>query len=153
MEKYYVSKERLAELQQELEHLRTHRRMEVADSLRRAKEYGDLSENSEYAEAKEEQSRVEARIFELENLLKRAVIIEKGDNYDEVEVGCKVTVSKGDDDTKEYTIVGSNEAKPEEGLISNESPLGRAFLGRKVGDSVEVMTPIGKVTYQINKIE
>src|SRR3989338_4624354 len=153
MDKYYVSPERLEALRTELENLKTKARLEVAEQLKRAKEYGDLSENSEYAEAKEEQSRVEARIFELQNLLKRAVIIEKGDNYDEVEAGCKVTVSKGDDDTKEYTIVGSNEAKPEEGLISNESPLGRAFLGRKVGDSVEVMTPIGKVTYQINKIE
>src|SRR3989344_3598041 len=144
MEKYYVSKERLAELQQELEHLRTHRRMEVADSLRRAKEYGDLSENSEYAEAKEEQSRVEARIFELEDLLKRAEIIEEGAPAgDAVEVGSTVAVEK-DGKKAEYRIVGSSEAKTEIGLISNESPLEKAFIGRKRGETVEVITPGGK---------
>ncbi|MEK7212579.1 MAG: transcription elongation factor GreA [Patescibacteria group bacterium] len=152
MNKYYLTKERLEELKQELDFLRTQKRMEVAEQLKRAKEYGDLSENSEYAEAKEEQTRVESRIFELESLLKLAVIIKKSECGEEVEVGCKVTVTK-DDRMSTYLIVGSNESKPEEGKISNESPLGRTLLGRKVGDSVVVTTPTGQVTYQITKIE
>jgi transcription elongation factor GreA len=152
MDKYYVSAERLEELKQELQNLKTHARVEVAEQLKRAKEYGDLSENAEYAEAKEEQSRVETRIFELEDLLKRAVIIQKSDVADSVQIGSKVTVKK-DGKVMSYTIVGSGESRPEEGKISNESPLGRAFLDRKVGEHVEVATPAGKTTYTISKIE
>lgn len=152
MDKYYLSEERLIELQQELQTLKTTARQEVAEHLKRAKEYGDLSENSEYVEAKEEQSRVETRIFELEEMLKRAVIIPKdAPRGDVVQVGCKVTVRK-DGKASEYVIVGSNESKPEEGKISNESPLGRAFLGKSVGDTVEVATPAGKMVYEITKI-
>ena len=152
MERYYLTKERLEELKKELEVLKTQKRLEVAEHLKRAKEYGDLSENSEYASAREEQSRVESRIFELEELLKKAVIIRKSGGSDRAEGGSKVTVKK-DEQLFEYLIVGSAEAKPEEGRISNESPLGRAFLGRKVGDSVVVTAPAGPVTYQITKIE
>ncbi len=152
MDKYYLSQERLEELKDELENLRTVKRMEVAEHLKRAKEYGDLSENSEYSEAKEEQARVETRIFELEELLKKAVIITKGAGTSRVEVGSKVTLKK-DASTFEYVIVGSNESRPEEGKISNESPIGRALLGRNVGDRVEVATPSGKSAYQIMKIE
>lgn len=152
MDKYYVSPERLEALRTELENLKTKARLEVAEQLKRAKEYGDLSENSEYAEAKEEQSRVEARIFELEDLLKRAEIIEEGAPAgDAVEVGSTVAVEK-DGKKAEYRIVGSSEAKPEIGLISNESPLGKAFIGRKRGETVEVITPGGKVAYRILKI-
>lgn len=152
MDKYYLSEERLAELQKELQTLKTTARQEVAEHLKRAKEYGDLSENSEYVEAKEEQSRVETRIFELEEMLKRAVIIPKdAPKGDTVQVGCRVTVKK-DGKAAEYVIVGSSESKPEEGKISNESPLGRAFLGKSVGDKVEVSTPAGKMIYEITKI-
>jgi len=152
VEKYYLTKGRLEELKEELNTLKTKTRMDVAEQLKRAKEYGDLSENSEYAEAKEEQGRVEQRIFELEDLLKKAVIIKKADVADIVEVGSKVTVKKGES-LFDYLIVGSNESDPGEGKISNESPLGRAFLGKKVGDSVEVTVPSGKNIYQITKIE
>lgn len=152
MNEYYLSKERFEELKKELQELRSKKRLEVAERLKQAKEYGDLSENSEYIEAREEQSWLENRIFELEDILKKAVIIKKPFGLSEVEVGCTVTVKKGDQVFK-YTIVGSDEASPREGKISNESPLGRAFLNHKVGESVVVSAPAGKVTYQITNIE
>src|SRR5580698_4331953 len=124
MAKQYLSKERLEEFKAELEELKNNRRNEVAQRLKQAKEYGDLSENSEYAEARDEQANVETRIFELEDLLKEAVIIEKnGTHNGTVEVGSVITIKKGDK-TSVYTIVGKYEAKPEEGRISDESPLG-----------------------------
>jgi transcription elongation factor GreA len=119
--------------------------------LKQAKEYGDLSENSEYAEAREEQANVETRIFELEDLLKEAVLIEKGGHNGTVEVGSVITIKKGDK-TSVYTIVGKYEAKPEEGRISDESPLGKAFMGHKAGDKIPVTTPAGQMTYEIVKI-
>ena len=152
MDKYYLTKERTEELKKELEELKSKKRMEVAERLKQAKEYGDLSENSEYIEAREEQSWIETRIFELEDLLKKAVIIKKKEGSTDVQVGSTVTVKKGEQIFK-YMIVGSNEASPKEGKISNESPLGRSFLSHKVGDSIVVTTPGGKVTYQITKIE
>jgi transcription elongation factor GreA len=151
MNKYYLTKERLGELKQELDNLKNKARAEVAERLKHAKEYGDLSENSEYAEAKEEQATVETRIFELEALLKKAVIIKKSEGSDKIEVGSMVTVKKGEQ-ILQYSIVGSYEAKPEEGKISDQSPLGHAFLGHKVGDDVMVETPAGRVMYQITKI-
>jgi transcription elongation factor GreA len=151
MDTPYLSQERYDELSRELEELRTAKRAEVAEQLKRAKEYGDLSENAEYAEAREEQARIEARIAELDEILKSAVIIHKGVGGSIVEIGCTVTVKKGDQ-TIQYTIVGSNESNPGERKISNESPLGRAFLGKKVGDKVSVETPGGKVEYTINSI-
>lgn len=154
MDKYYLTKERCEELKKELENLKGQRRLEIADRLKQAKEFGDLSENSEYSEAREEQSRVETRISELEDILKKAVIIknEKAAGTDSVFIGSTVTVKKNGQ-AYTYRIVGSNEAKPEEGKISNESPLGRAFLDKKVGESVAVVTPKGKADYQIMKIE
>ena len=152
MDKYYLTKERQDELEKELETLKHQSRLEVAEHLKRAKEYGDLSENAEYAEAREEQNAVETRIFELEELLKKAVIIKKSGCADQVQVGCRVTVHKNGQ-IFQYMIVGSNESKPEEGKISNESPIGQALLGKRVGDSVLVTTPAGQVTYQITKIE
>lgn len=151
-EKYYVTKERLEELKEELQDLKIAKRQEVAERLKRAKEFGDLSENSEYSEAREEQSRVETRIFELDELLKRAEIIKKSGASDRVEVGSTVT-AKTNGKAVTYTIVGSNEAKPEEGKISNESPIGKAFLGARVGDKVDIRTPRGITSYQITKIE
>jgi transcription elongation factor GreA len=151
MSKQYLTKERLEEFKAELEELKNIKRNEVAQRLKQAKEYGDLSENSEYAEAREEQANVETRIFELEDLLKEAVLIEKGGHNGTVEVGSVITIKKGDK-TSVYTIVGKYEAKPEEGRISDESPLGKAFMGHKAGDKIPVTTPAGQMTYEIVKI-
>ena len=152
MDKYYLTKTRLEELKEELETLKTKKRGEIAERLKAAKDFGDLSENSEYTEAREEQARVEGRIFELEEMLKKVVIIEKRDATDEIHVGSVVTVQRGDSITT-YSIVGSNETEPEKGKISNESPLGQALMGRKVGDKVNFKTPAGEATYEIKKIE
>lgn len=153
MKQYYLSPERHEELKAELDTLKNEKRLEVAEHLKRAKEYGDLSENSEYAEAREEQSRIEGRIFELEDLMKHVVIIKKAaGSSDIVQVGATVTVKKNGDVMK-YMLVGSSESNPQEKKISNESPLGRAFLGRKVGEKVQVQAPSGTVEYTITKIE
>lgn len=152
MDKFYLSKERLEELKAELEQLSHEGRRAVADRLKRAKEYGDLSENSEYSEAKDEQAAVERRILELEDTIKNAAIIKKTTGSDTVVVGSTVTV-KDKSKISVYQIVGSNEAMPEEGKISNESPLGKAFLGRRVGEEVKVGTPKGDTFYTISKIE
>lgn len=152
MPKQYLTQERLDEFKVELDELKNKKRNEVAQRLKTAKEYGDLSENSEYAEAREEQASVESRIFELEELIKEAVMLKTGEGGDVVRVGSAVTVKKGEK-ILTYTIVGSYEAKPEEGRISDESPLGKTFLGRKVGDIVHVATPGGSVAYEVMKIE
>jgi transcription elongation factor GreA len=149
---FYVTKERLEELRQELEALKTKKRIEIAERLKRAKEFGDLSENSEYSEAKDEQAQVASRIFELENIIKNAVIIKKSSGKERVEIG-STFVAKKEDKEFRYTLVGSEEANPAEGKISNESPLGRAFLGKKTGDKVIVDTPGGKVEYLLVAIE
>jgi transcription elongation factor GreA len=152
MDQSYLTEERRAELVKELEQLRNVARLEVAEHLKRAKEYGDLSENSEYVEAREEQARIETRISEVDDMLKSAVIIKKnagGGNL--VQVGSTVTVKKGDKNVS-YVIVGSNESDPVNKKISNESPLGRAFLGHGAGDAVEVNTPAGKIKYTIVSI-
>ena len=151
MHKQYLSKESFDELRKELEELKTAKRIEIAARLKQAKEYGDLSENSEYAEAREEQSAVETRIFDLEEILKNAVMLTKPEG-DLVQVGSTVTAKKGDKTIK-YTIVGSYEAKPEEGKISDESPLGKAFLKHKTGDKVKLTTKTGSAEYEILKIE
>lgn len=152
MDKYYLSPERLEELKKELEDLKKNKRVDVAERLKSAKEYGDLSENSEYVEAREEQTRVESRIFDLEELLKKAVIIKKSNGADKVEVGSTVTVKKGNQ-VMTFNIVGSYEAQPESGKISDRSPLGSVLLGHKVGETVTAHAPSGQVIYQITKIE
>lgn len=149
---HYLSKESLEELKKELESLKKDGRMEIAERLKRAKEYGDLSENSEYTDAKDAQSKLESRIFELEEIIRSAVLIKKNSRKDMVGIGSTVEAQKGIK-TFKYTIVGSREARPEANLISNESPLGQAFLGRKAGDVVEIETPNGKTKYKITKIE
>lgn len=148
----YFSKESLEELKKELESLKKDGRMEIAERLKRAKEYGDLSENSEYTDAKDAQSKLESRIFELEEIIRSAVLIKKNFRKDTVNIGSTVEAQKGIK-TFRYTIVGSREARPEANLISNESPLGEAFLDKKVGDTVEIETPSGKAKYKITKIE
>ena len=150
--KQYLSKERFDELTAELAELKTVKRIGIAERLKTAKEYGDLSENSEYAEAREEQATVETHIAELEDLLKSAEIVTKAKGGDTVRVASTIVVKKGDREMK-YTIVGSYEADPLAGKISDESPLGNAFMGKKVGDKVNVSTPGGAVTYEITKIE
>ncbi len=149
---YFLTKQRLEELRRELEELKTKKRLEIAEKLRSAKDLGDLSENSEYLEARDEQARVERRIAELEETTKNAVVIKEGVSKNEVDLGSTVEVARDRKQLK-FVIVGSEESKPEKGFISNESPLGRALMGCKVGDSVEVNTPAGeKVQYKIQKI-
>ncbi len=152
MDKYYLTRNRLDELKQELEDLKTNKRIEVAGKIKRAKEFGDLSENAEYSEAKDEQMKLEMRVAELEDVIKKAAIIRKGGSTKSVQVGSTVTVKKNGQILK-YTIVGSSETKPEEGKISNESPLGKAFIGAQVGDIKEIITPQGKIAYRVMKIE
>ena len=149
---HHITAEKLEELKGELNELRTTRRLEVADRLKRAKELGDLSENSEYMEARDEQQLIETRISELEEIVKNAVLIQMTTGKSTVQIGATIHVTKDDRDMK-FSIVGANEAKPEQGLISNLSPLGSAFLNRKPGDSVKVKVPSGEVTYKISKIE
>lgn len=148
---YFLTQKRLDELKQELEGLKTNKRLEVAEQLRQAKELGDLSENSEYLEAREEQIRVERQIAEIEEILRNASIIKGGVTKEKVEVGSSVEVLR-DKKHLNFIIVGSEEAKPEAGYISNESPLGRELLGGKVGDTIEISTPSGKARYKIQKI-
>lgn len=150
--KFYVTKERLLELERELETLKTEKQIEVAERLKRAKEFGDLSENSEYSEAKEEQAQVAGRIFELENMIKNAVIIKKAAGKGTVQIGSTFTVKKDGREFR-YTLVGSEEANPAESRISNESPIGRSFLGKKAGDAVVVETPRGRMEYLLVSIE
>lgn len=149
---YHITPEKLEELKQELEILKGQKRNDISDRLRRAKEFGDLSENSEYVEAREEQTRVEARIYEIEDIMKHASIIKKGDGGKEVRIGSTIIVEKGKE-KRTFMIVGSEESKPDENKISNESPLGAAFLGKEAGDSVTVSTPNGPATYKITRIE
>lgn len=151
MKNYYLSAKRLEELKQEFNELKTVKRLEIAERLKRAKEYGDLSENAEYSEAKEQQENLEYRIDELEDIIKNAKVIKKALSQEFADIGCEVEVEiKGK--TRSFTIVGSNEAKPEEGFISNESPLGVAMIGKKVGDSVSVKAPSGEAVYKILRI-
>lgn len=152
--KNYLTKERYEEITTELEGLKLEGRRVVAERLKHAKELGDLSENSEYQEARDEQARLEGKIAELEDLLRSSAIIEKnGNGSNGIRVGSKVTVKKGGE-KRVFTIVGSNESNPTEGLISNESPIGQALIGKKDGDKVTVTTPNGvSVEYQILSIE
>ncbi|MFH1759436.1 MAG: transcription elongation factor GreA [Patescibacteria group bacterium] len=152
MDKHYLTPERLIQLKEELNELKTKKRIEVADRLKRAKELGDLSENSEYLEAREEQGQVEQRIFELEDIIKSALTIKKSSSKT-AQVGSTVVVKKGNNKEMELTIVGSNEAQPEKGFISNESPLGRAVLEKKAGDEVDVEIPAGSVKYKIISVK
>ncbi|PIR44124.1 transcription elongation factor GreA [Candidatus Wolfebacteria bacterium CG10_big_fil_rev_8_21_14_0_10_31_9] len=149
---YFLTKEKYEELKNELEHLQKEGRIDIADRLKKAKDYGDLSENAEYSEAKESQAQMEQHIVELENILRNSVIIKKTAGKGIIDLGATVKVEKNGK-TLEYTIVGSNEADPDKNLISNESPLGRMFMGKKPGDVVEVETPKGKVKYKIMAIK
>lgn len=152
-EKTYLSREKLEELKQELEFLKTEKRKEVAESLEYARSLGDLSENAEYQEAGKLQAEVEDRIAAIESMLRRAVIVSdyKGKT---VHIGSTIVVKKeGDHEERTYHIVGSEEANMAERKISNKSPLGEALLGKEKGDIFSFKTPNGEVTYKIIKIE
>ena len=144
----YLSREGLAKLRAELEDMTSHKRPEVAQRIHDAKEHGDLSENAEYEDAKNEQAFVEGRIQTLEALIKNATIIDEHHSTDHVQIGSTVKV-ESDDGEESFTIVGSTEAKPAEGRISNESPVGRALLGKKKGEKVLVRVPAGDFTYKV----
>lgn len=148
----YLTDEGLKKLQDELEHLKKVKRPAIANRIKEAKELGDLSENAEYSDAREEQSFTEGRIMDIEDTLKNAQVIAAKDAHpDIVDIGDSVEARK-DHTTCHFTIVGSNEADPANGKISNESPLGQAFLGKKKGDEFSVTTPKGPVTYKIVNI-
>jgi transcription elongation factor GreA len=154
MAKTFLTKEGYQTLADELEHLRTTKRKEVAERLHEAMEGGELIENAEYEDAKNEQAFVEGRIQELEIILASAHIIEEADkNPTTVEVGDTVVVKEGDNKPEEYTIVGAAEANPRKGRISNESPLGRALLNRGIDDEVTVEAPGGMFKVRIVKIK
>jgi transcription elongation factor GreA len=150
--KQYITKSKHNSLISEVESLKTEGRRRVASLLRQAKALGDLSENSDYQEAREQQTALERRIHELEEVVRNSEVIQKKSGIAQViEVGSLVKMKKGKDEI-EYTIVGSHEAKPSEGLISNESPIGQALLGKKVGETVLHKTPSGEVKYMILEI-
>lgn len=149
--KKYISGEGLEKLKQELETLKTAKRHEIAQRLEEAKRLGDLSENAEYAEAREEQEFNERRIAELEEFIKKSVVISKTEGKEEIQIGSTFIVKSSGKEQK-LTIVGSEESDPSSGKISNESPLGRALLGKKANDEVKIRTPKGEMKYKIEKI-
>jgi transcription elongation factor GreA len=150
MTEQIISREGYNKLKEELENLSTVKRREIADRIEAAKELGDLSENAEYSDAKEAQAFNEGRIAEIANLLKNLKVVESTDKSI-VGMGSKVEV-ESDGRTREFEIVSFNEADPASGKISNESPLGEAFLEKRAGDSVKVNTPKGEVIYKIKKV-
>ena len=147
----YLSREGETGLRQELDTLVNVRRAEVAARIHEAKQHGDLSENAEYEEAKNEQAFVEGSIQRLEALVKNATIIDSTHGTDHVQIGSTVKVD-GSDGQEQFTIVGSTEASPRDGKISNESPVGRALLGKRKGESVVVHVPAGDFSYKILEI-
>lgn len=150
----YITAEGLKKLEEELEHLRSARRQEVALRLREAIQGGDeLIDNAEYEAAKNEQAFVEGRIIELERMLAKAQIIEHNKKSDTIEIGATVTIKEGKKKAETFTIVGAAEADPKDGLISNESPLGSALLNKQVGDTVEVEAPDGVIHFKVVKIK
>lgn len=159
----FLTEEGLRQLTEELKHLKEVRRAEIAAKLKRALEFGDLSENAEYQEAKEEQALVEARIAELEEQLKNVEIIEEktssggnaGGGANIVQIGSTVTIKNitEDDDPETYVIVGSMEADPLNGRISNESPIGNAILEKKKGDVVKVKVPAGTFEFKVVEVK
>ena len=150
---YELTKEGLAKLEAELHHFLTVRRPEVAEKIKRARETGGTDHNADYEEAKNEQAFVEGRIAELENIIKNAVVISHPEKGSRVQIGSLVTVVDQDGKTQQFTIVGSTEANPLEGKISNQSPVGQALLGKKPGDKVEVKAPGGTLRLRITRVQ
>ena len=154
---YKLSPERFKELQEELVYLKTVREKEVADQIKEARSFGDLSENSEYDEAKNEQGKLYSRMAEVENILQNCVVIEEAaDDSDHltVRLGSRITVlDKELEEEEVYQVVGSQEADPMNGRISEDSPFGKALLGKGVGEDVVVEAPVGLLRYQILDIQ
>ncbi|NCE63334.1 transcription elongation factor GreA [Pseudoflavonifractor sp. 524-17] len=153
---YKLSPERFEELKEELNYLKTVREKEVAEQIKEARSFGDLSENSEYDEAKNEQGKLYSRIAQVEEILGNCVIIEDEHNEDHtvVRLGSRIrALDKEFDEEVEYEIVGSQEADPMNGRISEDSPFGKALLGKSIGDDVEVEAPAGTVRYRILDIQ
>jgi len=152
--RYKMSQERYNELEKELLYLQTTREKEVAEQIKEARSFGDLSENSEYDEAKTEQGKLYSRIAEVQNLLENAEIIEKSNETGKVVIGSTVKVKDVEDGfEEEYTIVGSQEADPMAGRISDDSPFGRGLMGHVVGEIVTVEAPAGQLKFEILDIQ
>lgn len=152
---FYMTQEGKDKLEEELHYLKTDRRQEVVERIKVARDFGDLSENSEYDAAKDEQAFVEQRITQVENMIRNAVIIENdNENPNVVTLGKSVTfIELPDGDEETYTIVGSAEADPFEGRISNDSPMAKSLLGQEVGQEVTVATPAGDIEVKITNVE
>ena len=148
----FVTQDGLKKIKDELDHRKNALRQQIANSIKEAKEQGDLSENAEYSEAKSQQAENEARIGELEFMLKEAQVVSFDKASTVVQMGSHVKV-KNNGDEMEFQIVGSNEADPAHFKISNESPIGRGFLGKKAGDESEIETPAGKTKYKILEVK
>ncbi len=152
-EEYLLTKEGADKMRAELEDMKTNQREDLAKRLRFAISQGDLSENADYHKAKEDQAFLEGRIREYEEKLAGAKIIDSSSNNGYVDVGTTVTIQEGSYPEEKYFMVGAHEANPSEGRISNESPIGKALLGHKAGDSVTVETPGGKTKFKIIKVD
>lgn len=149
-----LTEDGLKQLEEELEYLKTKKRKEVSEKIKVALGFGDLSENSEYDEAKNEQAQVEARIVSVENMLKNAIVIDESErDTAKVELGATVTIHDIEfDEDITYKIVGSTEADPDEGRLSDESPLGKSLMGKAEGEMIDVDAPAGVIQYKILKI-
>jgi transcription elongation factor GreA len=147
--KIHITKKGLAKLEVELNNLISVRRPEVAEKIKNAREMGSTENNAEYDDAKNEQAFVEGRILVLENLVRNAIVIEANNVHGMVQIGATVLIQNQDGKIEQFTIVGSAEADPLDGKISEESPVGRALLGKKIGETVDVNTPAGKLKLQI----
>ncbi|MFA6474610.1 MAG: transcription elongation factor GreA [Patescibacteria group bacterium] len=148
----FVTPEGLEKLKSDLEYFKTTKRKDISSRIASAKELGDLSENAEYSDAKEEQVLVETKILELEEAIRNAKLITKAKGSKTVVIGSSITVTNPAGKELKYDVVGSNEADPANGKISNESPMGKAFLGHKVGDKVTVAVPKGNIIYTLTKV-
>ena len=153
--KNILTYEGLKKYEDELHELKVHKRQEIAQKIKEAREQGDLSENAEYDAAKDEQRDVEARIEELEKLLKNAEVVDEDEvDLDTINIGCRVKILDVEfNEELEYKIVGSTEANSLKGKISNESPVGKALIGKRVGDNVVVETQMGAISYKVLEIQ
>jgi len=152
MDSKYLTQEGLDKLKKELEYLKKEGRIEVAEELKEAISFGDLSENAAYDEAKDNQAAIEGKILDLERLISSAIVIKENENTGWVQIGSYVTIKQGNDEER-YHVVGEEEANPMEGMISFKSPLGVALMNKPKGAEVEIKTPKGSLKYKILKIE
>ena len=155
VKEFRMSQERYDELKRELDYSKTTRADEIAELIKEARGFGDLSENSEYDEAKNEQGKLYSRIAELEDILLHAVIVDETEDSDKISIGCRVTVTNLDSGKQlpEYRIVGSQEADVMSRAVSEDSPFGKALMGTRVGDEVSVEAPRGVIRYRVDRIE